>query len=363
MQRAFLLVHRYLALVGAAVLLLVALSGTTLVFEGAIDRALNEDLWEVEPLPAKLPLDALVSRVREAYPDVVVSGLSLSSVDGRATVISVAGGTQIHMNPYTGKILGTRSAAERNAGLARRLHIFHETLLAGPVGGTIVGIATLMALVLVLSGLVVWWPQMLWRVRFGASWKRVTFDLHHLLGVSAALVILLITASGVVIVYPALGDLLGKLDRTPPAARPVQRLPDAGARPLTLDSLVHVASATLPGAEVMSISTPRDMAQPIGIAMRFSEDRTPGGRSRVYMDRYRGAVLHVDNARLAGVGTRLNNLKRSIHTGDWFGVPTQILWILAALVMATQAVTGVLMWWNGRAARAAAHARAAGTVP
>ena len=359
MHRAFLALHRYLALGAAAILFVVALSGTMLVFEGAIDRALNQDLWEVEPASGRMSLDDLVTRVRGAYPDAIVSGVTPSPVDGRAAVVSVAGGTQVFMNPFTGKILGTRSAAERDAGLARRLHVFHETLMAGTVGGVIVGVATVMALVLVLSGIVLWWPRKLWRVQIGASWKRVTFDLHHLLGASAAAVLLLITASGVVIVYPALGELLTRLDRTPPAARPVQLAAEPGARAMSLDSLVRVAGAALPGADVMNVSTPKDMTVPIAVALRFPEDRTPAGRSRVHLDRFRGTVLRVDNTREAEIGTRLNNLKRSIHTGDWFGAPTQVLWILAALVMATQAVTGVLMWWNGRA-RGQAAARAAG---
>jgi len=359
MQRAFLALHRYLALGAAAILFVVALSGAMLVFEGAIDRALNQDLWEVEPASGRMSLDDLVTRVRGAYPDVIVSGLTPSPVDGRAAVVSVAGGTQVFMNPSTGKILGTRSAAERDAGLARRLHVFHETLMAGTVGGIIVGVATVMALVLVLSGIVLWWPLKLWRVQAGASWKRVTFDLHHLLGASAAAVLLLITASGVVIVYPVLGDLLARLDRTPARARPVQPTAGPGAGAMSLDSLVRVAGVALPGADVMNVSMPKDVKTPIVVALRFPEDRTPAGRSRVYLDRFRGTVLRVDNTRKAEIGTRLNNLKRSIHTGDWFGAPTQVLWILAALVLAAQAVTGVLMWWNGRAGRLAAG-RAAG---
>ena len=362
MQRAFLFVHRYLALAAAAILIVVALSGAALGFEGAIDRALNEDLWEVEPAATSMSVDDLLTRVRGAYPDVTVVGVTPSPADGRATVVSAGDGTQLFMNPYTGKILGTRSPSERDASLARRLHVFHETLLAGKVGNVVVGIATVMALVLVLSGLVVWWPRKLWRMRIGASWKRVVFDLHHLLGVSTAIVLLFISASGAVIMYPVLGELLGKLDRSSPAPRPVQPAADPGMRPLSVDSVVRVASGTLRGATVMNVSMPPDMKAPLAVAMRFPEDRTPAGRSRVFVDRYRGTVLAVTNAREAGIGTRLNNLKRSIHTGDWFGAPTQVLWIFAALAMVAQAVTGVLMWWNGRAARAATTTRSAGAI-
>jgi uncharacterized iron-regulated membrane protein len=37
--------------------------------------------------------------------------------------------------------------------------------------------------------------------------------------------------------------------------------------------------------------------------------------------------------------------------------PTEAIGLLASLALAPQAVTGILMWWNGRAARAADRAR------
>jgi uncharacterized iron-regulated membrane protein len=85
--------------------------------------------------------------------------------------------------------------------------------------------------------------------------------------------------------------------------------------------------------------------------MRFPEDRTPGGRSRVFVNRYTGDVLAAASTRTAPLGTRIDNLKRSLHTGDVFGKPSEAIWLLASLVMATQVLTGVLMWWNARRGR------------
>jgi uncharacterized iron-regulated membrane protein len=45
------------------------------------------------------------------------------------------------------------------------------------------------------------------------------------------------------------------------------------------------------------------------------------------------------------------NLQRPLHTGDIFGAWSQVIWFLAAAILASHAVTGVIMWWNGRAAR------------
>jgi uncharacterized iron-regulated membrane protein len=97
--------------------------------------------------------------------------------------------------------------------------------------------------------------------------------------------------------------------------------------------------------------------RPIRVSVRFPEDRTPGGRSRVYIDRFRGTVLGVENTRAVGPGTRVNNVMRSMHTGDVFGTPTRAIWFLCALVLASQGLTGFLMWWNQRSARAAISRR------
>lgn len=42
----------------------------------------------------------------------------------------------------------------------------------------------------------------------------------------------------------------------------------------------------------------------------------------------------------------------SRRTGDVMGKPTEAIWLLASLVMMSQIITGVLMWWNARKGRA-----------
>lgn len=349
MTRFLLVFHRWLALAASLVLIVVALSGSAIVFEGAIDRALNPRLWHVDPAGLPLSLDTLVARVRAVAPEATGGGVALSAAPDRAWTVS-AGPSQIFVNPYSGAVLGMRSPADRDRSFARRLHVLHVTLLSKDTGREIVGVVTIAALILVLSGLVLWWPDKLWRVRTSASWKRVTFDLHHLLGASTALVLIVITASGVVIHYEPLGEAIGRLDRSQPPEAVVQPDVEPGTMPVGFDSIAAVARAALPGAALTSVQSPSTNA-PAVAALRYPEDRTPAGRSRVYVDRYRGTVLRTVNTRQAELGTRINNLKRSLHTGDVLGKPTAAVWLLASLALVSQAVTGILMWWNARGSR------------
>jgi uncharacterized iron-regulated membrane protein len=349
MRALVLVLHRYVALVAAVVVLALGLSGAGLVFEGAIDRALNPALWYAGPVGSPVPLDTLAARVA-ASAGAPVDALSLGKAPGIADVATV-GATQVFVNPYTGAVLGTRSIAEWNRTFARRLHVFHTTLSAGRIGGMVVSAVTAAVLFLVLSGLWLWWPDRLWRVRWSASWKRVAFDLHHATGVAAAVFLLAISASGVVMSYRSIAAWIGRLDAVPPPTVPAQPAAVAGALPIGFDSLAAVGRHALPGAIPMVVAPSRGGGDPDVVYMRYPEDHTPAGRSRVFVDRYSGAVLLAVSTRTAQTGTRILNVLRSVHTGDLFGRPTEVLWLLAALALASQALTGAAMWWNARRTR------------
>ena len=327
MRTALIVFHRWLALATSVFIFLLALTGSALVFEGAIDRGLNPQLWRVAPGDQWLSLDTLAAHARVAAPR-PITAITLNRV-----FLAQAGSTQIFVNPYTGSILGTREQSDFNKSLPRRLHVLHTTL---GIGG-IVGIVTIAALILVVTGIIIWWRDKLWRIRWSASWKRIVYDLHHSLGIIASLVLLIVTASGIAIHY----NLIRPTRPTPPRQQP-------GTSDVSLESAAKAARAALPGARIMFISLPDKADQPLGVAMRFPEDRTPGGRSRVLIDRYRGTVLMAESTREAPVGRAIGNAMRSAHTGDILGKPTEVVWLLAALVLASQSISGVLMWINAR---------------
>ena len=350
MRKTLIVIHRWTALVVGIILLGTAASGAALVFEGAMDRGMHPELWTVAPAGAPLSMDTIIARVEAKYPGERVSSISPSSVPDRAWTMG-AGALTVFVNPYNGEITGTRTLLEGKNLISRRLHVFHVELFAGKVGRTIVGAATAIALFLVLTGIILWWPDKLIRVHSGASWKRINFDLHHALGIIAALVLIVITASGLVIHYDVLTNAVRSLDATPPAPAPTQPAQPAGTPVQSFDALAAAARGALPGADIIFVSL-GSAKNPATVAMRFPEDHTPGGRSRVFVDRYSGSVLGKLSTRESQLGTRIDNLKRSLHTGDVMGKPTEAIWLLAALVMVSQVLTGFLMWWNARRSRA-----------
>ena len=91
--------------------------------------------------------------------------------------------------------------------------------------------------------------------------------------------------------------------------------PPDGAAALSPDAIITLARAALPGAEVAGVGMAP--GKPADVRMKFPEDRTPIGRSRVLLDPYTGSVLGVlSTAPLAFKISRM--WIREIHTGDSF---------------------------------------------
>ena len=293
MHNALLLFHRWLALITGALLILVALSGAVLVFEGPVA---NAGAVHVVPGAKLLSFDSLGARAVAASGGGSLVGIGPGRAPDEAAIVGVArdtSETDYIVNPYTGEILGRDTGPTRLQVIVRRIHQFHTSFLAGRTGNAVVAFLTLSSLVLVLTGLIIWWRDKLWRIRWSASWKRVVFDLHHALGVFAAVILVFITGTGVWMGYSRQIDpLVLALNRTPvPAGWPKQPPPDPGAQRISIDSAVSVAHGLVPDAPVVLIDVSPD--DPIVVALRYPEDHTPGGRSRVFIDRYRGTVLRL----------------------------------------------------------------------
>ena len=344
--------HLWVGLTIALPLIVVALSGAVLVFEDALDRALNPAVSFVTPGEHMLPLDELMARAKAAFPDAQLNAFSLPESPGLALQISASakpqGAFAIALDQYTGQVLGTRSGP----GLARQIHLLHTRLFAGEVGEWIVGTITFLTLFMAIAGMVLWWPRKILTVKTTASGRRINFDLHNVFGFYASAVFFFIALTGLMIAFERWTDpIFLKLNEAPvpPLARESTVIP--GAHPLSADALARAAEAALPGAFVRNLGIPNGGKNSIVAFMKFPEDRTPAGRSRVVLDQYSGQVLTLISTRTAPAGTRVINLKRSAHTGDIFGAATRALYFVTCLMLAGQVVTGFFIWWKRPALR------------
>jgi uncharacterized iron-regulated membrane protein len=333
--------HLFGAALAGVFIVILGLTGSIMAFEEEIDHAAHPRLFNVAPQGAPLSLAELTSRATAVYPGkpVVTYGIAVSP--GLSWSVNV-GGTIVFVNEYTGEILGTRTGPT----WLGQIHQIHLRLLAGDTGKTIVSVAGVFMLLLSLSGIVLWWPIKRITINRAAQGRRFWFDMHNAVGVCAFLFVFLMAVTGVVIGFDAwTTPLLYRVSGSQPVRGASASTPVPGARVLTPDEALAIARRELPGAVAAGINVPGPKAS-YRVAFRYPEDRTPGGRSRVYVNPYDGSVLQVESARTTAAGTRLVILNRAIHTGDLFGLPTKALMSLASLAVVVQALTGLMMWWR-----------------
>ena len=344
MRRALLALHQWIGLAAGLFLIVISISGSALVFENEIDRALNPSTSFVTPGSRTLPIETMIARVQAAYPKDQVTGVRIGEKPDQADEFSLRSRQGAMVNPYTGDVLGLR---DREKSFARWVHLLHTRLVADKIGEAVVGWMSVAMLGLAVTGLVLWWPRKILRLGSASSWKRTNFNLHNALGFYSSLVMLFMTLSGALIAFENVTDPLVRRLNPPAAEAPApQSTPVPGGKRISVDDAIAIAERALPGAFASNIGIPNGPKAVFRILKKFPEDRTPAGRSRVYLDQFSGNVLLVENTRTAPLGTRILNLKRSAHTGDIFGAPTQALYFVVSLGIALQAITGALIWWN-----------------
>ena len=340
-------------------LVFIGLTGAAITYQPQLDALLNPRLFRTAAAGPPLPLDSLLVRVQQALPGKPVVAIQLAATPRGTTVFRVPPIGDVFVQPATGAILGVRSDAQRVAGLASRLNLLHRALLLGDRGRFIVRWGTIAALYLAITGIVLWWPDKIFSVRATASWKRINFDLHHIIGVLASVVIVITAGTGLLISLPDVNAAIAKAAGSSVDPRFPQPRAAPGAHFARLDQVRAAAAAAMPGATVAMISMPVDSSQPYRVTMHFPEDHAiPGGRSFVAVDRYRGTVLGQFRRDELLPGTRLLMLERDLHTGGVLGTPTAIVWMLASLAIGAQGVTGLLMWWHARRGRKGLRQRA-----
>jgi uncharacterized iron-regulated membrane protein len=348
LREAILKIHLYLGLAASAVLVTLGGTGAVLAFDGYYDRWLNPALWRVVPHPRVVGEAALVETVARRFPESPIQSIRLGDMD-TAQVFALVDRT-VFVDPYSGSILGSRRKSEERpfVSTVRRIH---TRLGGGYTGRLIVDYATVLSLLLIPTGLCVWWKKKTWTVAWGRSWNRVNWDLHSAIGLYSVPLLLVLSASGFFLAFD--DSLFWVVRSTPqPVPRRVLSLPGTSSGRKALDigvgNALAAADRVFPNLPTSGIRFPNAETAPYVVEKRSSEWIAGSAPSSVLLDRYSGAVLRVDDARAFTRGYRAYRINLALHTGTLIGLPGRVLLALASLLLLVLAVSGALIWLRKR---------------
>lgn len=201
-------IHLWSGLVLGIYLAMLSITGSALVYRLELIRHFQIPAPAFDPDRVPLSSDALADAARRNHPgyEVIGAGTRISRYRPVVEVSLSKGDERIDrlFDPYTGTDLGesTSPVMRALAWLAR----LHDELLLGETGRTLNGIGSALVGLLVVTGLITWWPASAVSRRVGGSRTRATralaSRLHRRFGIWGAALLLVWVLSGIYFAFP-----------------------------------------------------------------------------------------------------------------------------------------------------------------
>ena len=360
--------HLWLGLASGLVVFVVSLTGCLFVFQQEISNVWYKDRFFVAPAPGTRPLSELLHRAGTALGEPVDyittyadphRAWECMSYKSNDTALTYFGAMEryrsVYLDPHTGRITGFRNYKYDFFVLVKYLH--WSLLLNTPYGQPVVAWSTLVFVLLLISGLVLWWPKrrskasrrQAFSVRWSARFKRLNYDLHNVLGFYVLLVALVISLTGMVFAFDWFSRAVSRVGSGSTAQSlfsPV-RLPSSGN---VLDEAFAVVQRLQPEARRIGVA-PSAGADSILSFSAYSGRETYYDREDFRFGRTSGSMtswslLAREDFAHRNAGDKLINMNYDIHVGAIGGLPGKVIAFLACLVCASLPVTGFLVWWG-----------------
>ncbi len=347
LRRLWLKVHRWLGLSLGAVLMVAAMSGSAMLLAEPLDESLNRALFHV-PDASTIDYRAVVDSLKDDLgpdADITLRPPRAEQESFQAHVRGSWKGT-VFLHPTSGEILGRRGEAE---GMMSVLFALHSNLFAGDAGKAVLTLAAFAYLLMLASGVYLWWPTR-WRnalsIRWSAGGRLALFDWHRVTGVVFGVLILLAVLSGAYMAWPPLAGTVNALSDSPPVSPPV--VPGGPPRPEIVEQAVARASAVFPEAATGYVQIPARPSFPIRVRLRLPDDPHPNGLTSVWLHPDSAELVRVDRWSELSPGTWAYSYIYPFHTGELWGPVWTVLTFLAGATLSAYSITGLLLWWRRR---------------
>lgn len=380
-RKLWLDVHLYIGLIAGAMLVVIGLTGSILVFWHEVDAWLDPQLRTVAARPGGARAFAPLIEIERAMTAAAPEGAKITHVwlprDERSCYLfyyDLRGDTRrFCIDPYDATRTADRLYYSQESPFRHALMGFlfqlHWCLLLSDLvddDGLVVGIAALLLIVSVLSGLYLWWPSPgKWVAALtpkrGARAERLTYDLHKLGGVYTSAVLVAVLLSGVYMNMR--GPFVWVVDHLAPLTAdgwPEQRSQSsAGRASIGFPAAIAAALARSPVGGVERVDFPNGEQ---GVFTIYQDDAPDLGRfvrSRsLIVDRYGADVIFVDDVAHGTSGDAFLRWQWPLHSGQAFGMPGRLLVLVTGLVCPLLFVTGVIRWRQKLRARRMSSVRA-----
>jgi uncharacterized iron-regulated membrane protein len=363
--------HVWLGLTSGLIIVIIAATGCILAFEDELKQLIHPQRYFVEKIEQKkLPLSELTLKAEKALPDSLkIKRVQISSDPSRTYVFRTLKmnnealsfwGTyiyyyRVYVDPYSGRIQEVENAKKDFFEIVLDLH--RRLLLGEKIGKTITGYSTLIFTIILLSGLVIWYPRKMSKamlkgmffIKTSANWKRINYDVHNVLGFYAVIPLLLICYSALIWSFEDVDQWVeNTLNGNSIKEKKAESKIPAGEfthQKNILDLVSDKVLKDLHDKKSAMINFPRTKEGTYYAEVNF--DNRYYRNIHYNIDQYSGEVLkyqsYKDNIES---GSALRERNYDLHTGSILGTPTRLIYLLAAIIATSLPITGFIIYLN-----------------
>lgn len=386
--------HFYAGLFAVPFMVMLSITGIIYLFKPQLDALMYSDLIFISSRAETVSANAQLEAVRMAYPGGNIKAYSPAAEPGRSSKFDVTTADKqnllVFVDPHDARVLGNYDA---DNNLQNYAVLLHGELLIGRVGDTLIELAACWALVLMITGLYMWFPRNGAGIRgtllprlFTKNKRTFWRDIHATTGFYGSLIVIFMILTGlfwtgfwgekfasVWTSFPPKKNpgsvssvKTGSLNSTTEkkVAWAVEQMPMPDSQHAAHDHNAMMANKAPTGGidlnAVVVIAQEQGVMPGYSIVFPQKENGVftitaplgdPYGQQTIHIDRYSGRILanvgwndygSVPKAVTAGI---------ALHEGLAFGWPNQLVMLFAALTVLTLTVSGTMMWWKRRPAK------------
>lgn len=354
--------HLILGLSAGFILMIVGFSGALLSFEKEILKVINKDSYLVKIEENRLSTKELLEKFQQQMPQAKINGLTIYSDSSQSVSINVAGeganakrGITYYVNPYTAEIL----PALKGEGFFKTVENLHRRLLLDDIGKQIVGASTLLLVVLLFSGVYLYFPRIKrtfiasFTFSFKSKGRYFLHSMHSAIGMWVIPFYLIAILTGLYWSYDWYNQALHKISGVEKVQK--QQMPNNQDKKneqqkeqkptfVEIDKAVNMFDIFVENCySNVTLRFPQN-----GSVYSFnylSKDASHEyARDTLELDIKSWQLIKHDKYKDKSMNQKIMKSIFALHTGKYFGILGQVGMFLASLMLPLFAITGLMLY-------------------
>ena len=382
--------HFYAGLFCIPFVLVLSITGAIYLFKPQVEAVLDRPYDQLVITGSRASAEAQVFAALGAIPDTKLNAYELPKAPNSAVRVLVGSNqdlTRVYVHPETLQILKIEQEDDK---FMRIVHRLHGNLLIGDKGSYLVELAASWAIVMLITGLYLWWPSNIKSMagivypRLGKKSRVWWRDLHAVTGFWISFFTLFLLLSGLPWAK-SWGGLLKEV-RHVSSGKVVQQdwttgrsseLEERQKMNMDIDEAEHAEHVghphmidkngmhkmNMPEIDYSALDRLVSTVQPLNLAWpvlvsppsKKSPEWTASSKAQnrplrvdLVLDAKSGAIKSRKNFADRPLLDRIIGMGVAIHEGQLFGWVNQLLGLLTALGLILLSVSAIVLWWRRR---------------